>query len=140
MYRITRKLFFSYGHRLLDYQGKCARMHGHNARVLVTLAAEGLDRTGMVTDFDELKRLAGGWIEENLDHRMILSQADPAVAALRSIGEEPFVVDFNPTAENLSRYIFQQLSAMGLPVLEVTLDETANCTASYMAGREGLSH
>jgi 6-pyruvoyltetrahydropterin/6-carboxytetrahydropterin synthase len=131
MHRITRRIAFSYGHRLLNYEGKCARLHGHNALVFVTLGAERLNADGMILDFDLVKRSVGGWIEERLDHRMILHRDDPAVAALRAIGEDPYVVDFNPTAENLSRHIFDRLSEAGLPIVEVVLDETPNCTAAY---------
>lgn len=139
MYRISRRFSFSYGHRLLGYEGKCARLHGHNARVTVTLGGDALDRIGMITDFHDLKQSAGKWIEETIDHRTILHRDDPAARALLSIGEAPYVVDFNPTAENLSRHIFQRLSALGLPVVEIVIDETANCTASYTEGGEGRS-
>jgi 6-pyruvoyltetrahydropterin/6-carboxytetrahydropterin synthase len=140
MYRIARRFSFSYAHRLLEYEGKCARLHGHNASVVVTLSGEGLDRKGMVMDFHDLKETAGGWIDGKLDHRTILHRGDPLVGALQSIGEKPYLVDFNPTAENLSRHIYQELSALGLPVVEIVIDETANCTASYTQNREGLSH
>ncbi len=140
MYRISRRFSFSYAHRLVEYEGKCARLHGHNARLVVTLFSTGLDRKGMILDFHDLKETAGKWIDEMLDHRTILHRDDPLAAALREAGEDPYLVDFNPTAENLSRHVFQALSALGLPVAEIVIDETVNCTASYAPDREGLSH
>jgi len=140
MYRITREVCFSYGHRLLHHEGKCGRLHGHNGRLRITLASETLDAAGMVVDFLDIKRLVTQWVEENLDHRMILNRDDPAVAALQALGEPLCVVGFNPTAENLARHVFQHLRTINLPVAEVLFEETANCSASFSREREGLSH
>ena len=140
MYRVTREVCFSYGHRLLQHEGKCGRLHGHNGRIRITLASETLDMAGMVVDFLDIKRLVTQWVEENLDHRMILDRDDPAVAALQALGEPLCVVDFNPTAENLARHVFQHLRSIGLPVAEVLFEETANCSASFSPESEGFSH
>ncbi|MFB3909671.1 MAG: 6-pyruvoyl tetrahydropterin synthase family protein [Candidatus Eisenbacteria bacterium] len=135
MYTIEREISFSYGHRLVGYPGKCARLHGHNGVVTIELAAERLDAQGMVLDFTEIKRLASGWIEATLDHRLILAEDDPAAALLRDAGEEILIVPFPPTAENLSRYIFEQLAARELPLASVTLRETPGCAATYRPAR-----
>ncbi|MBD3161958.1 MAG: 6-pyruvoyl tetrahydrobiopterin synthase [Candidatus Eisenbacteria bacterium] len=137
MYRITREFRFSYGHRLLGYEGKCARIHGHDGLLRVILERDRLDGTGMVTDFTEVKRIVSGWIDETFDHRLILHRDDPAVEALRAIDEPIAVVDFNPTAENLARHIFESIRAKGLPVVEVSLDETPSCSAGYRSGDGG---
>ena len=140
MYTVTREVSFSYGHRLLRHEGKCGRLHGHNGRLRVTLAAESLDPGGMVVDFFDIKKALAGWIEETLDHRLILEKGDPAVDALTAIGESVYVVDFTPTSENLTRHVLEHLRRVGLPVVEVSLDETDNCSASYRAPGDGLSH
>lgn len=132
MYRITREISFSYGHRLLRYKGKCARLHGHNGRLRVVLAAENLDTAGMVVDFVDVKHSLAMWLDGTLDHRLILHREDPAVAPLQAIGEDIYVVDVNPTAENLARHIFECLLATGLPVVEVCLQETESCSATYI--------
>lgn len=137
MFRITREVSFSYGHRLFPYQGKCARLHGHNARLLVTLGSEGLDEAGMVRDFADVKGALAGWLDGTLDHRLVLHRDDPAVAALRGIGESIYSVDWNPTAENLARHIYESLRALGLPVVEVELHETDNCSARYVPDGRG---
>src|ERR1700719_8891 len=77
MFSVTRELTFCYGHRLLDYNGKRRHLHGHNARAVITLAGDQLDRLGMVVDFSHLKRIVGGWLDETLDHKMILHRDDP---------------------------------------------------------------
>lgn len=139
MFRITREVSFSYGHRLFPYQGKCARLHGHNARLQVTLASTQLDEGGMVRDFADVKVALARWLDETLDHRLVLHRDDPAVAALRAIGEEICVVDWNPTAENLARHICENLRKLGLPVVEVHLHETENCSATYLPDDGGAS-
>ena len=133
MFRVTRQLFFCYGHRLLHHPGKCAHLHGHNATAVLTLQSPTLDALGMVADFQILRERLGGWIDAHLDHRMILHRDDPALPALRDLGEPVHVVDFNPTAENLARLLFERARDAGLPVLEVELWETPACKASYRA-------
>jgi 6-pyruvoyltetrahydropterin/6-carboxytetrahydropterin synthase len=131
MYSVTRELTFCYGHRLLDYNGKCKHLHGHNGRAVITLAAETLDALGMVLDFSDLKRVVGGWIDEQLDHKMLLHRDDPVLPLLRQQGEPVHVLDVNPTAENIARLIFDVTAARGFPVVEVKLWETDSCYASY---------
>ena len=118
MFRVTKEIHFCYGHRLLNYNGKCRNLHGHNGRAVVTLEAPALDRLGMVVDFTEIKRVLGRWIDDVLDHRMLLHRDDPIIPELRSQGE-PFVeLDVNPTAENIARLIFEYAAGHGLPVVD----------------------
>jgi 6-pyruvoyltetrahydropterin/6-carboxytetrahydropterin synthase len=128
---VSRDIKFCYGHRLLNYDGKCRFLHGHNGKAVITLEAEKLDALGMVVDFTRLKSVVGGWINEFLDHKMILHKDDPALAYLRSQGEPVFVVDVNPTAEHIARLIYDYTVAQGFPVVEVQLWETDACQASY---------
>lgn len=130
-YRVTKEIHFCYGHRLLNYDGKCRHLHGHNGRAVITLEAAGLDALGMVVDFSELKRAVGQWIDDNLDHRMLLHQDDPILPELRRQGEPFVTLDVNPTAENIARLIYLQAAGQGLPVAEVTLWETENSFATY---------
>lgn len=79
----------AFAHRLhLNYESKCQRYHGHNAVITVYCCSEELDENGMVVDFSHVKRE----ISERLDHRCL---------------NELF--DFNPTAENLARYICENV-------------------------------
>jgi 6-pyruvoyltetrahydropterin/6-carboxytetrahydropterin synthase len=131
MFSVTRELSFCYGHRLLDYDGKCRHLHGHNGRAVITLETEDLDRLGMVMDFSRLKRVVGGWIDETLDHKMLLHRDDPLLPLLRMQNEPVHVLDVNPTAENIARLIFDFTAGQGFPVVEVKLWETDTCFAAY---------
>jgi 6-pyruvoyltetrahydropterin/6-carboxytetrahydropterin synthase len=131
MFSVTREITFCYGHRLLEYDGKCRHLHGHNGRAEITLAGDALDRRGMVVDFGDVKRVVGRWIDEQLDHRMLLRHDDPVLPTLRAQGEPLFVMDVNPTAENIAKLIFDYAAAQGLPVVEVKLWETESSYACY---------
>jgi 6-pyruvoyltetrahydropterin/6-carboxytetrahydropterin synthase len=131
MYRVTREIHFCYGHRLLNYSGKCRNLHGHNGRALISLEAPELDRLGMVVDFTQIKKIVQTWIDETLDHKMILHRDDPVLPELRRQNEPVVVVDVNPTAENIARLIFDYAKGQGLPIVEVTLWETENSFATY---------
>jgi 6-pyruvoyltetrahydropterin/6-carboxytetrahydropterin synthase len=131
MYRVTREIYFCYGHRLLNYEGKCRYLHGHNGRAVITLAAPGLDSLGMVMDFTRIKRVMNTWIDETLDHKMLLHREDPVLPLLRQQGEPVYVMDVNPTAENIARHIYDYAVAQGFPVVEVQLWETETSFATY---------
>ncbi|MCL2116946.1 MAG: 6-carboxytetrahydropterin synthase [Planctomycetaceae bacterium] len=131
MHSITREFHFCYGHRLLHYEGKCAHPHGHNGRVEITLASETLDVCGMVLDFSELKRVVNDWVEENLDHKMVLADDDPLVPVLAAMQEPMYLMPCPPTAENLSKLIFNLVKGRGYPVSKVVFWETDKCSATY---------
>lgn len=131
MYLISRQLSFCYGHRLLDYPGKCRWLHGHNGRLRITLQGKELDKLGMLCDFSHIKRSLGAWIDEHIDHKMILHRADPIVGPLQAAGEPIFLLDENPTAENIARLLFRVARELGLPVISVQLWETPDCSAVY---------
>ncbi len=131
MYTVTRSISFCYGHRLLNYQGPCQHLHGHNARAVITLQAEELDRRGMVMDFVDIKQRVKEWIDAELDHTMLLHEHDPFLAVMREHGERVYAVPFNPTAENIARMIFERVQQQGFPVIEVSLWETESSKATY---------
>jgi 6-pyruvoyltetrahydropterin/6-carboxytetrahydropterin synthase len=131
MFRVTREIDFCYGHRLLDYDGKCKFLHGHNGRAVITIQSDHLDPRGMVVDFSDIKRVVSHWIDKNLDHRMILRRDDPAVPLLEKLGEPMYLVDANPTAENIARLIFEYAKSQGIPIVEARLWETPRCFATY---------
>ena len=130
-YSVTKGIEFCYGHRLLDHDGPCRHLHGHNGLVEVEVRAASLDERAMVCDFAEIKRIVKGWLDRELDHRMILRRDDPLVAPLQSAGEPVYLVDDNPTAECIARHIFEHASAAGLPVARVTMWETPTSSATY---------
>src|SRR5262249_16363428 len=103
MFKVTKHIDFCYGHRLLNYDGQCRHLHGHNGRVEIDLESDGLDARGMVIDFADIKRTIKSWIDETLDHRMLLHRDDPLAPVLRERGERFLEFDENPTAENIAK-------------------------------------
>lgn len=94
MYELTVIVEFEAAHRIVDYPGKCDRLHGHNWIVEVTVAGEKVNALGMLIDFKDLKREVNRTIER-LDH-VYLNELD-------AFQEE------NPTAEHIAKYIFEQV-------------------------------
>ena len=135
MFRVSREIDFCYGHRLLNYEGKCRYLHGHNGRAVITIEAEKLDDRGMVLDFSDIKKVVSTWIDDNLDHRMLLHKNDPAIDALRKLDEPLFLMDENPTAENIARLIHEFTASRGFPIIETKLWETPRCFATYRPKR-----
>jgi len=131
MYRVSKSVSFCYGHRLLNYQGKCRHLHGHNARAVITLESSELDELGMVMDFSEVKQLVWGWLDREVDHTLLLHRDDPILPVLQQAGERVMVTEENPTAEAIARMIYDYVAGQGYPVTDVTLWETDNSCASY---------
>ena len=102
---------------------------------LIAIESSGLDERGMVLDFSDIKRVVSGWIDDNHDHRMLLRRDDPAVPALRALGEPMFLMDTNPTAENIARLIYDFTAGQGFPIVEARLWETPRCFATYTPPR-----
>lgn len=129
MFKVVKKLDFCYGHRLLDYEGKCAHPHGHNGRVEIEVSSEGLDSRGMVIDFGDIKKEVQSFLDGELDHRMLLRMDDPLTPLLKEMGEPVFVMQENPTAENIAKIILNFAINRGLPVTAVRLWETPSSYA-----------
>ena len=131
MYSVTKTIHFCYGHRLLNYQGKCRYLHGHNGKVEIELSSERLDHRGMVRDFGEIKQVVQTWIDRELDHKMLLCRKDPVLPLLRKLDEPLYVMADNPTAEAIAQLIFDYTASQGFPVSAVRLWETDASVATY---------
>jgi len=131
MYSVTKRIEFCYGHRLLNHDGVCKHLHGHNAVVEVEVRAAALDDRNMVCDFGDIKRVVKGWIDRELDHRMLLRSDDPLVMPLQAAGEPVYLLDTNPTVERIARLIFDFAKAQGFPVARVRVWETPTSFAEY---------
>jgi len=121
VFEVSAQQTFAAGHALRNYHGKCENVHGHNYRVQVTVEGESLDETGLLVDFVELKRLMSQVIER-LDHRFINDIS-------------PFDV-LNPSAENLAKYFWDEISRdlkgdVPVRVSEVRVWETDTSIAVY---------
>lgn len=133
MYLVTKRIDFCYGHRLLDYDGVCKHLHGHNAMVEVDVRAEALDDRNMVVDFSDIKRVVKAWIDRELDHKLILRHDDPLVPALQAAGEPIYLLDSNPTIERIAKLIFDKSREQGLNVSAVRVWETPTSMTEYSA-------
>ena len=131
MYSVTKRIDFCYGHRLLDYDGICKHLHGHNAVAEIEVRTDALDHRNMVCDFADIRRLVKGWIDRELDHRMLLRHDDPFVKPLQELGEPVYLLDSNPTVERIARLIFDFTRTQGLPVVGVKVWETPTSFAEY---------
>ena len=131
MYSVTKRIEFCYGHRLMDYDGMCQHPHGHNAIAEIEIRSERLDARNMVADFGDIKKLVKGWVDREIDHRMILRKDDPLVASLKALGEPVYVIDSNPTAERIAQLLYDISREQGLPVVRVTVWETPSSWATY---------
>ncbi|HZT08489.1 MAG TPA: 6-carboxytetrahydropterin synthase [Chloroflexota bacterium] len=135
MYRVTTEIHFAYGHRLMNYDGKCAHPHGHNARVEVELATEELDAADIATDFTVLKHAIQDWIDEHVDHKMVLRRDDPLLPVLIEMNEPVYVMDRNPTAECLAELIYDIAAEHHFPVAAVRFWESPTSFATYTPSR-----
>lgn len=136
---IERYHDFCMGHRVFGHESKCAHVHGHNYRVHITATAPKLDHLGRVLDFSELKRVCCEWVETNIDHKFMVFEQDAELKEFL-ISTDPdgtYVVDFNPTAENIAEYLFckfnDELVDFGtkVRVTKIRLEETRKCSATY---------
>ena len=121
MFELTISVNFEAAHYIKDYPGKCNRLHGHNWKVEVNVYGTELDELGMLTDFRELKTTVNQ-IMVKLDHY-----------CLNEI--EPFC-KINPTAENISKYIYDQLLETGefndrVKLRSIRIWESATSAATY---------
>jgi len=132
----TRKLWFCAGHRLVGHESKCKNIHGHNYTVFITVVAdESLDKLGRVVDFSVIKKVVGDWIDENWDHGFIAYKDDEIIKAIKYDDSKLFILDKNPTAENMAEYLFNKsnelLKKYNIKVVNIKLYETENCYAEY---------
>jgi len=133
---IMRRIVFCAGHRLHRHGGKCEFFHGHNYTAEFYVTGSETDQVGRVIDFAVLKARFKGWIDEHWDHGFLLSREDDnGIAAARLV--EPskyYVMPFNPTAENMARYLLEKicpqlLEGTGVTATKVVIWETPEACA-----------
>ncbi len=130
MFTVSKTFSFCYGHRLLGDEGKCRHLHGHTGRATFVLGSDELDEKGMVFHFDRLKETVGKWIEENLDHVLLLHKDDPVADLLKTKDERFLAMDSNPTAESIAKMLFDTAVKFNLPIVQVEVWESDTSKAS----------
>ena len=122
MYHLTIYTHFAAAHNLINYQGDCENLHGHNWKVEATVAARELDRAGLGIDFKILKKKTKE-ILGLLDHKYL--------------NEIPPFDKQSPSSENIARFLFEKLSDSlddgNVTVERITVWESDNACASYTA-------
>jgi len=121
-YELFIQATFSAAHNLREYKGKCERLHGHNWRVDLHLAADRLNREGMVLDFTEANRIL----------REVLDPFDHAY-----LNDVPPFDRLNPSSENLARIIAEAVAGRlpaGIRLAAVTTWESDHAAATYRPG------
>ena len=146
----------SCGHRVVGHENKCAFLHGHNYRIHFTVVAAQLDPIGRVLDFSSIKERLCMWLEDNWDHKFLHWEEDYLVKRLKKgiddladiqpAPEEEDIffsslvsVPFNPTAENMAKYLVEVigpevLDGTGCVLEKVMIDETRKCSAEFNMG------
>ena len=143
---LVRQLAFCAGHRLYRHESKCAFFHGHNYKVDIEVVGDSggteVDDVGRVIDFSLIKKRMLGWLDANWDHAfLVFEEDDNALAAVRMV--EPtkyFVMPWNPTAENMARYLLEVvapnvLGDLGVIARRVAVWETdESCAIATLVG------
>lgn len=107
MFYVSKRMEIAGAHRLdLPYESKCTNLHGHNWIVTVYCKSTELNDNGMVIDFKHIKRL----ISDALDHKCLND-----------------IFDFNPTAENIAKWICDQIDTC----YKVEVQESGGNVAIY---------
>ena len=122
MYEVFTEMHFSAAHHLREYNGSCANVHGHNWQIRATIQAKKLNSLGIAVDFKTLKRALHAVIDplDHIDLNTVFTDAKG-----------------NPTAENIARYIFEQLTPKisaensSAQVTRIDIWETPGNCASY---------
>ena len=147
---LVRQLTFCAGHRLYRHESKCAFFHGHNYRVDIEVVGAGggaeVDDVGRVVDFSLIKKRMLGWLDANWDHAFLVFEEDAnALAAVRMVQPTKyFVMPWNPTAENMARYLLEVvapnvLGDLGVIARRVAVWETdESCAVATLAGEQAI--
>jgi 6-pyruvoyltetrahydropterin/6-carboxytetrahydropterin synthase len=106
-----RRIKFCAGHRLYKHGGKCENFHGHNYVADFFVTGQEQDSVGRVMDFADLKAKCKGWLDEHWDHSFLVTEHDEnAIAALQVVKPcRMFIMPYNPTAENMARYLLEEV-------------------------------
>jgi 6-pyruvoyltetrahydropterin/6-carboxytetrahydropterin synthase len=141
MYLVRIETTFDSGHRLLDYDGKCAFPHGHTYRAEVFLRAPSLDSRGLVFDFTELKHRVKAWIDANWDHAFLVNSRDTELIAGLAPVAKGRIYQFreeNPSCEVISRELYNKVAELcGVAPAKVRLWESLDQYAEFGGERQG---
>jgi 6-pyruvoyltetrahydropterin/6-carboxytetrahydropterin synthase len=114
MYTVEIVHNFETAHRLSDPGSpvKCMSIHGHSWLVTVVMEGEELDQMGILVEFGAFKRAWRGWLDDHVDHHLVLRRNDPLAAAILAVYPEQrlLLLDENPTTEVMARVLHDEAS------------------------------
>ncbi|MDG6457467.1 6-carboxytetrahydropterin synthase QueD [Glaesserella parasuis] len=138
MFKIAKEFSFDMAHMLDGHDGKCKNLHGHTYTLQVEITGElhtNGAKSGMVMDYSDLKVAVKQYILDKMDHAFIYdstSEKECKVATLlQSLDSKTFGIPARTTAEQMAKYIFDTLTAEGLPVSLIRLWETPTSYCEY---------
>ncbi len=112
--KIAKEFRWEMGHRLPDHFGLCKNIHGHSYKMIVEFEGE-LNKDQMVIDYYDVEKIINPIIS-NLDHAFMVNRNDnPVLEFLEKINSKKVVVSFDATAENICKYMLNEISKSGLP-------------------------
>lgn len=148
---ISRKGNFDSGHRVMNEFMKCYNIHGHTYLYELTFSFENMEEIGYAIDFKEIKRVGCQWIDDILDHGMILNPKDDLlIRTTQEYKTKLWLMSLNgqgeycnPSVENISREVFLAMEILfdevyknaktGLKIHRITIYETPNCWTEVKA-------
>ena len=120
MYELMIETKFAAAHQLRNYNGRCERLHGHNWKVEVHVAAENLNDIGLAIDFKVLKDTTNEYLAV-LEHSFVNDVF-------------PFT-EINPSSENIAKWLYDGLSKKlndgNLKMSSVRIWESDTASARY---------
>ncbi|WP_238883985.1 6-carboxytetrahydropterin synthase [Clostridium sp. YIM B02551] len=139
MFILKSEIGFDSSHYLGGYNGKCANIHGHRYRLVIKVKGNKLKETGtnraMVEDFNYIK-VALKEIHDLFDHKLIIEDDEVGRDLIKRLEGTPqnfeyVLVPYRPTAEEMSRDIFNKIKEKGIDIYEVELFETPTNSCIY---------
>lgn len=143
MYGIEIRHNFETAHRLSspDAPTKCQSIHGHSWWVTVKIEGPEVDANGMLVEFGDFKRAWRRFLDDQVDHHLVVREGDVVAAAIVSVQPDARILElpYDPSTENLARFLFERAAgildrldrAKGVKVREVHVQETMVNAASW---------
>lgn len=139
MFTLKSEIQFDMAHYLSGYEGKCTNIHGHRYRLIVKVSSHELHQEGqlrgMVDDFSGVKQVLKE-IHDLFDHKLVIENNEEGQRVAQQLNEsgkqfDLLMVPYRPTAEEMSRHIYQEIKKKGINVTEVELFETPTNSCIY---------